>query len=427
MIQELKNPDQIDAVRLAALLGINRHVQLAQAQTTQQGESITQAELQEIRTLALDLVKTREAPAGRTQDGHDWMRRRGLEIIAWLAAGKLDQEIVDEVIARVSDSDENRGLRAEAALALSIVKFRPEAGKPQLGSTPLTIKPKEVAASLLQFVVDVATADVDQVDKYIKSIQEAEEIYTSAGGGFSGGRMSGMGRSGSGMMAPSPGGGSKMGPGSMGPGSGSSSTSKMKMMAPSPGSGSGGSRMGPGSMGPGPGSSSSSRSGGTAKMKGYMGSGGSGFGNFGSETADPFAYRLDPVYRKLRYEIGCAMKGLRGTDDWRRGDGTEGLYRAQLTNDDKEYIGRAAAALRDLSERLKKKTDELNSKVFTVEKLKLEELTKLAAEVVAKAKPKAGPEPKDPLNEPDPADDLLEEPKPAATTAVEAADGKTEK
>lgn len=425
MIQEYKNPAQIDAVRLAALLGINRHVQMAQAQTTQQAEAITQAELQEIRTLALDLVKTREAPAGRTQDGHDWMRRRGLEIIAWLAAGKLDQEIVDEIIARVSDSDENRGLRAEAAQSLNIVKFRPETGKPQLGSTPLEIKPKEIAASLLQFVVDVVNADVDQVDKYIKSIEEAEEIYTSAGGGFSGGRMSGMSGMGrSGMMAPTPGGGgSKMGPGSMGPGSGSN-TSKMKMMAPSPGSSGGGSKMGPGSMGPGPGSSSRS-GGGTAKMKAYMGSGGSGgMGSFGGEPADPFAYRLDPVYRKLRYEIGCAMLGLRGTEDWRRGDGSGGLYHAQLTGDDKEYIGRCAEKLHDLSGRLKKKTDELNSKVFTVDKLKLDELTKLAAEVVAKAKPKAGPEQKDPLSEPDPADDLLEGTKPAATTAVEPAAGK---
>ena len=66
-------------------------------------------------------------------------------------------------------------------------------------------------------------------------------------------------------------------------------------------------------------------------------------------------------------------------------------------------IGRAAMALRDLSDKLKKKTDELDSKAFTVEKLGLDKLSTLISEVVVKAKPKAaGPEPKDPLSEPDP-------------------------
>ena len=428
MIQELKNPDQIDAVRVAALLGINRHLQLAQADSMQQGEPIPQAELQEIRTLALDLVKTREAPQGRTQEGHDWMRRRGLEILSWLAASKLDQEIVDEIVARLSDSEENRGVRAEAALALNIVRYQPDKDKPRLGSAPLKIKPKEIAASLLQFIVDGVTADIDHVEKYIKSIEEADEIYTSTSGGFSGGRMSGsgsgamkgsssMGPTGSSRMgaAPGPGGGSsRSGGSSMGPSGGSRSGSSS--MGPPPGSSSSGSRPG-GSSSMGPSGSGSSRG-----MSG-MSSRGSGFGNFGSEMADPFAYRLDPVYRKLRYEIGCAMKGLRGTDEWRRGDGTGGLYRAQLTPDDKEYLGRAATALRDVGDKLKKKTDELDTKAFTAAKLKLETLTKLTDEVIAKAKPKAaGPELKDPLSEPDPADELSEPEKPAATTAVEAGD-----
>jgi len=415
MIQEFKNPDQIDAVRLAALLGINRHVQLdAQSEPQVPAEAIPQAELQEVRTLALELVKTRQAPAGRSQEGHDWMRRRGLEILSWLAAGKLDQEIVDEIIARLSDSDENRGIRAEAALAMNTVKFQPEREKPRLGSTPVTIKPKEVAAHLLQFIQDVVTADVEHVDKYIKSMEEADTIYTSSagGGGFSGGRMSGRSSSSS----------SGMGKSSMGPAPGGSGSSSRSSMGPAPGGSSSGSSS-RSSMGPTPGGSSK---GGSSMMKG---SGSGGFGGYNSGgQADPYAYRLDPVYRKLRYEIACAMKGLRGTDDWRSGAATNGLYRAKPTTEETEFLDRCAKALRDIAAKLKVKSDELETRKFTVEKLAVQDLTKLINEVANKAKPKAaGPELKDPLNEPDPADELSEPEKPTVKTTAAGAAVKAKK
>jgi hypothetical protein len=170
-------------------------------------------------------------------------------------------------------------------------------------------------------------------------------------------------------------------------------------------------------MGPPPGGGSSR--GGSGGMSGMSGMGRGGFGGSGADAADPYAYRLDPVYRKLRYEIGCAMKGLRGIDVYRSGDGPGGLYRAQLTPEDKEYIGRAAMALRDVGDKLRKKTDELTTKAFVVEKLDLDKLTKLTNEVVAKAKPKAaGPELKDPLSEPDPADDVLPPEDPEAKTTA---------
>jgi hypothetical protein len=426
MIKEYKNPDQIDAVRLAALLGINRHVQLEiQSDRT----LIPQAELQEIRTLALDLVKTREAPAGRRQDGHDWMRRRGLEILSWLAAGKLDQEIVDEIIARLSDSDENRGVRAEAALALNIVEYLPNNKKPRLGTTAVQIKPKEVAGSLLQFVQDVITADVDHIDKYIKSMEEANEIYTSTGGGGGGGSGSRMMSSGSSMgkggssMGPAPGGsskgprpgGSSMGP-APGPGGGGSSRSSM---GPAPG---GSSKSGGSSMGPAPGSSSR----GGSSMKG----GCSGYGNFGGlggGQVDPYAYRIDPVYRKLRHEIACAMMGLRGTEEWRSSTPTGGLYRLTLTPDEKTFLDDAAKALKDVGAKFKVKSEELDTKKFVVKELGLDKMTDLISKIAVKAKPKAaGPELKNPFSEPDPAIDLPEPAKPAKTTAVEAG-GKSDK
>jgi hypothetical protein len=155
------------------------------------------------------------------------------------------------------------------------------------------------------------------------------------------------------------------------------------------------------------------------------GSGSGGYGSFGAGQADPYAYRLDPVYRKLRYEIGCAMKGLRGTDEYRAGVPKDGLYKAKPTPEEMEFLDRCAKVLRDLGVKLKVKSDELTTRKFTVEKLALQDLTKLINEVAVKAKPKAaGPELKDPLSEPDPADDLSEPEKPAVKTTAAGKSGK---
>jgi hypothetical protein len=169
-------------------------------------------------------------------------------------------------------------------------------------------------------------------------------------------------------------------------------------------------------MGPGPGSSSR----GGSSMKG----GGSGYGNFGglgSGQVDPYAYRIDPVYRKLRHEIACAMMGLRGTEEWRSSTPTGGLYRAAASADDKAFLESAAKALQDVAAKFKVKSDELDTKKFVVKELGLDKMTDLISKIAVKAKPKAaGPELKDPLSEPDPAIDLPEPEKPAKTTAVEA-------
>ena len=177
-------------------------------------------------------------------------------------------------------------------------------------------------------------------------------------------------------------------------------------------------------MGPTPGGSSK---GGSSMPRG---SGSGGFGNFGGAQTDPYAFRLDPVYRKLRYEIGCAMKGLRGTDEFRPGVSKEGLYKVSpLTKEETEYLKRAGEALRDVAAKLKVKSDELDTKAFVVDKLALDKLTALTNEVAVKAKPKAaGPELKDPLSEPDPADEPSPEAeKPAAKTTAAAAAGKAAK
>jgi len=155
-----------------------------------------------------------------------------------------------------------------------------------------------------------------------------------------------------------------------------------------------------------------------------------------TEAADPYSFRLEPVYRKLRYEISCAIKGLRGTDDWRKGEPNVpgGLYKlwpkaadgTPLTpvtpaiQADKDYLERAGKALKALADKLKVKPEELTTDDFTREKLEapaprdkpdqegpLLTMTKVVEEVIVKAKAKGAKDPavKDPLAEPDPAEE----------------------
>ena len=87
MLDELANPQQIDGVRAAALVGILRHVeidrQLADVPGGQRRLVGNNAEIM-IADAMLKLVNEKEAPEGRSQGGHDWMRRRAVEILGCL-------------------------------------------------------------------------------------------------------------------------------------------------------------------------------------------------------------------------------------------------------------------------------------------------------------------------------------------------------
>jgi hypothetical protein len=356
---ELEKENTSDSIRLGSMVGLLRHVQLdAQDEVRPQPNRIPAAEIQRLRTVTLNLVNTPKPPANRSQAGHDWMRRRALELLAWIAAGRVDQEIVDTIVARLADSDENRGVRCDAARALSIVAYTPDARHP--GGAPIKIKVREAAADLVQFIVDSVNADIKDVDGYFDSLIDADKVYRGGGGSYSGG-----------------GGADGMGP---------------KHRKPKTKDG----------YGPGAGYAPSS---GTPSMYG------SGYGK-AKKPADPYAYRVEPVYRKLRYEIGCAMMGLRGTEEWRRGDGIGGLYKAVGNDpkaaDDKAYLEEAGRRLKTLSDSFKVKDEEIETEKFAVEKLKLADLAKFAAEGAAGKKP-VRPAPaveEEPAAEPDPAEEI---------------------
>jgi hypothetical protein len=77
-----------------------------------------------------------------------------------------------------------------------------------------------------------------------------------------------------------------------------------------------------------------------------------GMGGFAQE--DPYGYFLEPTYRKLRYEIGCAMRGLRGSEEFRKSASpTSGVYTSTQSAEEKQYIDDLAAELTKIASKLK--------------------------------------------------------------------------
>lgn len=107
---------KMDAIRVAAQVGILRHAVLDHARP--QARRISNQKRTAVVTAMLDLVKS-EPPAGRTVDGHTWMQRRGIEIIAALGAVGVVAQVHPTLESIVADDTKPMSLRCTAAEALA--------------------------------------------------------------------------------------------------------------------------------------------------------------------------------------------------------------------------------------------------------------------------------------------------------------------
>jgi hypothetical protein len=199
MLSELGNPQQIDGVRAAALVGILRHVeidsQLADGQRRLVGGNRDAA----IADVMLVLVNEKQAPEGRTQTGHDWMRRRAVEILGYLGSPGQGNSVLAGLDAVLTDNKAPVALRCSAAEAMGRLRLPPNAG----------IKVSDAARKLATVAVFACQKEIQRVED--QETREAKDKLQAAGGaGY------GMGM-GSGYMDPGGYGGSMGGMPSMMP------------------------------------------------------------------------------------------------------------------------------------------------------------------------------------------------------------------
>lgn len=138
---------QEDIVPLGALIGILRHATLGIAD-----EPLRQRAM----TAAMKLASQTEPPKHRSPEGHDWLRRRSVQVLGWsvsLDKSPVDTEAAALVLGLVDDSSVSLKLQVDAALAWSVMVAR----APKDFTVTSVVLPKYKA--LASRVIDSALTD----------------------------------------------------------------------------------------------------------------------------------------------------------------------------------------------------------------------------------------------------------------------------
>lgn len=161
MVNELENANQLDAVKLGAMLGILRFVRLGTAPVP----GPTQTKL---TSLMLGMLQETDPPAGRSPAAHAWFQRRALDMLAALKEPGANGSTAAEVAAIVGDESKSLPLRAAAAEALG--KFSYTGTK--------TIDGKEAARKLGRLALDICQDELTRVEEQAR-LEKLRELLKS--------------------------------------------------------------------------------------------------------------------------------------------------------------------------------------------------------------------------------------------------------
>ena len=170
MLQAYNDPGQIDVVRLAAMLGILRHVSLGIADA-------------QVLPIMLELAKTNQPPDGRSAEGHAWFRVRAMETLGALAATGQQGEVAKTLGDVAGDEESPLWVRCTAARCLGQLNYADPAG----------MAPGDFIAKLTQLAIAICNQEVATLEKL-----ERDELIAghkvqgpSAGGGMYRGMVGG--------------------------------------------------------------------------------------------------------------------------------------------------------------------------------------------------------------------------------------------
>jgi hypothetical protein len=160
MLAEAVNPKQLDSVRLAALLGLMRHMELnAQRPANLQIAKVTRDGItKQLLPLALD----KTVPSSRSPEGHAWLRGRVLEVLAAAAQAGPDDAITQAIAGIVADPQEPTSLRMIAATAL---------GRLNLASST-TVNGTQLARNMADLLIAASREQLAALDAEIAKEKE---------------------------------------------------------------------------------------------------------------------------------------------------------------------------------------------------------------------------------------------------------------
>ncbi len=168
-----KDPDQIEEVRIAAMVGLLRHAEM-DGQRPVDRRNLKTEDRNEIITEMVKLLKS-DPPANRTPEGHAWMQRRAMDIIGGFRDRGPGNIGLNELERIMADESRPSSYRCTAASAYGRINY------PSLAEAA----PSDRVKRLAKLASSVCKAELDrlqaEVDKHEAKI--AEKFGKLDGGG----------------------------------------------------------------------------------------------------------------------------------------------------------------------------------------------------------------------------------------------------
>jgi hypothetical protein len=136
MLTEMKNPKTNDAIRVASLIGIVRHLEWDNA--LDNGSQIAPLVRTDLLATLTALAAQKDSPPGRTAEGHSWLRRRAIEALALAGSRRAEASSVAAIDKILGDDSDVLAVRCAAAAAMGRMNYLP----------PVKIDPTEVTKKL---------------------------------------------------------------------------------------------------------------------------------------------------------------------------------------------------------------------------------------------------------------------------------------
>jgi hypothetical protein len=165
MGRALSDSTQIDAVRVAALLGILRHVERESERETAMRVIARDPPLQTaIIKLMIAIVDGSAPPGERSPEGQLWMNRRAVNILGALGDVGLDNIVVVKLESILTDESADMLYRCDAAVALGRIRF-PDGASPD---------PTRYADMLAVVASRAARSELRALAEHKRTVAEAE-------------------------------------------------------------------------------------------------------------------------------------------------------------------------------------------------------------------------------------------------------------
>jgi hypothetical protein len=174
---------------VAALVGILRHVEIDR-QHPEETRRLSRPDMAKlIVTPLLDLINTTTPPPNRTEDGHEWMRRRAIDILGALGTPGDNGQIVSALDGVLTDGSAPLVVRCAAAEALGKLAYKDKSA--------ISIDPAETAKKLASLAAYAFYTEIQRVEDQYEREQERHGGGSYRGRYFGGYTSTGVGMFGS--------------------------------------------------------------------------------------------------------------------------------------------------------------------------------------------------------------------------------------